>query len=110
MQGWAEGVAGSCWGGAYKCSRVVSSALGPPPAHPLAPPPPKRPPALRRRAAGLCGPQTVVLVSFELRSSKVKDTFLRESSKAFSRVERLSKAALPKCYQVEHIELYKLQL
>jgi hypothetical protein len=51
-----------------------------------------------------------VLVSFELRSSQVKETFVREAAKAFSRVERLSKSSLPKCYQVEHIELYKLQL
>jgi hypothetical protein len=62
------------------------------------------------RAAGLCGPQTVCLVSFELRSSQVKEVFLRESGREFSRVERLSKSALPKCYQVEHIELYKLQV
>ncbi|KAI8470255.1 MAG: putative methyltransferase-domain-containing protein [Monoraphidium minutum] len=59
---------------------------------------------------GLCGPSTVCLVSFELRSSVVKETFLRASGAAFSRVERLSKAALPRCYQVDHIELYKLQL
>ena len=59
---------------------------------------------------GLCGPQTVCLVSFELRSSAVKETLVREASKAFGRVERLSKAALPKRYQVEHIELYRLQV
>jgi hypothetical protein len=58
----------------------------------------------------LCGPSTAVLVSFELRSSAVKETFVREARRAFGRVERLSKAALPKCYQVDHIELYKLQL
>jgi len=41
--------------------------------------------------AGLCnGGETRVLVSFELRSSAVKETFLREAHKAFSQVRRLA--------------------
>ena len=36
--------------------------------------------------AGLCGPDTRVLVSFELRSSAVKETFLAEAAKAFTQV------------------------
>lgn len=66
--------------------------------------------AFVRTCRALCGPATTVLVSFELRSSAVKDAYVAEAGACFSRVERLSKAALPKCYQVEHIELYRLQL
>jgi len=73
-------------------------------------PKPNPNPNPKHHPAGLCTSNTVCLVSFELRSSAVKETFVREAAKAFSRVERLSKASLPKCYQVEHIELYKLQL
>lgn len=51
------------------------------------------------RGAGLCpGPETRVLVSFELRSSAVKETFLQEAHKAFSQVgveqSTLGRAAL----------------
>ena len=58
----------------------------------------------------LCGPETAVLVSFELRSREVKEAFLAAAGAAFSRVERLSKAALPKGYRVDHVELYQLKL
>ncbi|GBF87904.1 N-lysine methyltransferase-like protein [Raphidocelis subcapitata] len=58
----------------------------------------------------LCGPQTTCLVAFELRSSKVKETFVREAGRAFSRVERLSKADLPRGFRGDHIELYSLRL
>jgi hypothetical protein len=51
-----------------------------------------------------------VLVSFELRSSAVKATFLHEAHKAFSHVQRIPLKCLPKCYRVEHIELYELKL
>jgi hypothetical protein len=64
----------------------------------------------RSQNPALCGPQTKCLVSFELRSSKVKDTFLREAARSFSRVERLSKADLPRGFQADHIELYCLRL
>jgi hypothetical protein len=36
--------------------------------------------------AGLCSADTRVLVSFELRSSAVKETFLAEAAKAFTQV------------------------
>lgn len=62
-------------------------------------------------AADLCnGSETRVLVSFELRSSAVKETFLQEAAKAFSQVQRIPLKCLPKCYRVEHIELYELRL
>jgi hypothetical protein len=38
--------------------------------------------------AGLCSADTVVLVSFELRSSAVKETFLAEAAKAFTQVRQ----------------------
>lgn len=66
--------------------------------------------AFVKTCRALCGPATSVLVSFELRSSAVKETFVAEASKAFGVVERLSKAALPKCYQVDHIELYSCRI
>ena len=78
-----------------------------------------RPPPARGRAcdpaaarAGLCAPRTVVLVAFELRSSQVKRAFLAAAGAAFSHVERLPRAELPKDWQwqAEHIELYRLRL
>jgi hypothetical protein len=51
-----------------------------------------------------------VLVSFELRSSAVKATFLEEAAREFSEVSRIPLKCLPKCYRVEHIELYELRL
>uniref|UniRef100_A0A383VXQ9 FAM86 N-terminal domain-containing protein n=1 Tax=Tetradesmus obliquus TaxID=3088 RepID=A0A383VXQ9_TETOB len=58
---------------------------------------------------GLCGPDTRVLVSFELRSNAVKETFLAEAAKAFTQVRRVPVSSLPKCYRVEYIELYELK-
>lgn len=52
----------------------------------------------------------MVLVSFELRSSAVKDAFLGAAAHGFSRVERLGKGGPPRGWQGEHIELYKLQI
>ncbi|KAF8071200.1 Vcpkmt [Scenedesmus sp. PABB004] len=59
-------------------------------------------------ARGLCHGGTRVLVSFELRSSAVKETFLAEARSAFSRCTRVPLSRLPRCYRVEHIELYEL--
>eukprot|EP00775_Hariotina_reticulata_P013046 gene13044-13173_t len=59
---------------------------------------------------GLCQPSTRVLVSFELRSTAVKNTFLTEADKVFSKVRRVPVSSLPRCFRVEHIELYELQL
>lgn len=69
-------------------------------------------------AAGLCaargggggGAATAsrCLVSFELRSQEVKDTFLREAAAAFKHVARVPPEKLPRGCRVQHIELYEL--
>ena len=54
-------------------------------------------------------PATRCLVSFELRSNLVKETFLDEGSKAFEHVQRVQPRDLPKsCQEAHHIELYEL--
>ncbi|MEW5306214.1 MAG: hypothetical protein WDW36_008696 [Sanguina aurantia] len=59
---------------------------------------------------GLCGPTTQCLVSFELRSEAVKEVFLRETARLFSKVTRIPTSSLPRGCRVEHIELYQLQI
>ena len=54
-------------------------------------------------------PSTRCLVSFELRSNLIKETFLEEGRKAFSEVKRVQPKDLPKsCQDAGHIELYEL--
>jgi predicted nicotinamide N-methyase len=54
-------------------------------------------------------PTTRCLVSFELRSQQIKETFLEESNKAFDHVRRVQPKDLPRsCQQAHHIELYEL--
>lgn len=67
-------------------------------------------PAFVETCAGLCGPDTVVLVSFERRSPQVRQCFLDESRRRFSRVEKLSFAGLPAALRLEYVDLWQLRL
>lgn len=54
-------------------------------------------------------PGTRCLVSFELRSQQIKESFLSEGAKAFHHVKRVQPKDLPKSSQeAHHIELYEL--
>ncbi|KAK2077890.1 hypothetical protein QBZ16_003758 [Prototheca wickerhamii] len=67
-------------------------------------------PAFVETCAGLCGPDTVVLVSFERRSPQVRQCFLDESRRRFSRVEKLSLVGLPAALRLEYVDLWQLRL
>lgn len=67
-------------------------------------------PAFVETCAGLCGPGTTVLVSFERRSPEVRRCFLEESCRLFKSVEKLSLMGLPSALQLEYVDLWQLRL
>lgn len=60
--------------------------------------------------SGLCQSGTRVLISFETRSSELREHLLAAARAKFSRVEELPLTSLPQAYQLQHIELYEMRL
>ncbi|KAL6776726.1 hypothetical protein ACKKBF_B30695 [Auxenochlorella protothecoides x Auxenochlorella symbiontica] len=67
-------------------------------------------PAFVETCAGLCGPDTLVLVSFERRSPEVRRCFLEESRRLFSRVSMVPLRDIPEPLQLEYVDIWQLQL
>ena len=67
-------------------------------------------PAFVQTCAGLCGPRTRVLVSFERRSPEVRRCLLEEARKVFRHVQAVPAAALPKPLRLEYCDLWELRL
>lgn len=65
-------------------------------------------PAFVQTCAGLCGPATRVLVSFERRSPEVRRCFLEEARRAFRRVELVPAASLPGPLRLPYCDLWEL--
>ena len=69
-------------------------------------------PAFVQTCAGLCGPHTRVLVSFERRSPEVRRCFIEEAKKAFRHVEmiQIQSLRLPPALRLEYCDLWELKL
>lgn len=67
-------------------------------------------PAFVETCAGLCGPQTKVLVAFERRSSEVRRCFIEEAKKAFSYVEMIPVSQFPPSLRLEYCDIWELRL
>ncbi|KAI3433337.1 hypothetical protein D9Q98_003155 [Chlorella vulgaris] len=59
--------------------------------------------------AGLCGPSTRCLVSFERRAPEVRACLLEEAKKRFRRVKQVPLAAVPPPLRLEYVDIWELQ-
>ena len=60
--------------------------------------------------AGLCHAKTRCLVTFEDRGTTLRDNFLAAAQTKFRHVQQVNRKTLPRCYQLEHIDLWEMQL
>ncbi len=67
-------------------------------------------PAFVETCAGLCGPNTRVLVAFERRSSEVRRCFIEEAKKTFRYAEMIPMSQLPVPLRLEYCDLWELKL
>ena len=67
-------------------------------------------PAFVETCAGLCGPNTKVLVAFERRSPEVRKCFIEEAKKAFSHVEMIPVLQFPPPLRLEYCDIWELKL
>ena len=60
--------------------------------------------------AGLCSPETRCLVTFEARGEHLKAVFSLAAHRHFRHVKQLPQRELPQNFQVDHVEVWQLQI
>ena len=63
-----------------------------------------------RACAGLCHQQTRCLITFEDRGTVLRESFLDAAHAKFRSVQQIARSSLPEGYQLEHIDVWELQL
>lgn len=65
-------------------------------------------PAFVETCAGLCGPKTRCLVSFERRAPEVRACLIQEAGKRFKRVKQVPLSQVPKALRLEYVDIWEL--
>jgi hypothetical protein len=67
-------------------------------------------PAFVETCAGLCGPATRCLVSFERRAPEVRACLIQEARKRFRSVKQVPLAQVPAPLRLEYVDIWELRL
>ena len=67
-------------------------------------------PAFVETCAGLCGPVTRCLVSFERRAPEVRACLIQEARKRFRSVKQVPLAHVPPPLRLEYVDIWELRL